>query len=62
VESYISFSTHDFQAAKEPWPHKLGVVHDTREVCQIVKAISTQVVMYESSKLQIMMVMEINQI
>jgi hypothetical protein len=50
------------KGVKEPWPHKLGVVNDTREVRQIVKAISTQVVMYESSKLQIMMVMEINKI
>jgi hypothetical protein len=50
------------KGVKEPWPHKLGVVNDTREVYQIVKAIFAQVVMYESSKLQIVMVMEINKI
>jgi hypothetical protein len=47
---------------KEPWPHKLGVVIDIREVRQIVKEIYAQVVIYESSKLQIVMVMEINKI
>jgi hypothetical protein len=50
------------KGVKEPWLHKLGVGNDTWEVCQIVKAISAQVVMYESSKLQIVMVMEINKI